>query len=50
MDDAKFVYAVFKGKNPGIYLTWNECQEQVTGFAGAVFRKCRGIKSAKYFL
>jgi hypothetical protein len=22
----------FKGKNPGIYLTWHECSEQVLGF------------------
>lgn len=33
------VYAVHKGAKPGIYDTWEECEEQVEGYAGAVFRK-----------
>ena len=32
-------YAVAKGKNPGIYKSWNECQNQVKGFKGAKFQK-----------
>lgn len=28
-----------RGRTPGIYRTWAECQKQVTGFAGAEYRK-----------
>ena len=31
-------YAVRKGRIPGIYRTWSECQKQVTGYPGAVFK------------
>ena len=31
-------YAVFKGRCPGIYLSWDECQQQVKGFKGADFK------------
>lgn len=31
-------YAVKKGRNPGIYETWNECEQQVKGFSGAAFK------------
>ena len=30
-------YAVAKGRNPGIYHTWSECQREVKDFEGAVF-------------
>ena len=32
-------YAVKKGKKRGIYKTWAECQEQISGFSGAVYKK-----------
>lgn len=35
---AKKYYAVQKGRVPGVYLTWAACQQQVTGFSGAVFK------------
>ncbi|KAI1179682.1 hypothetical protein F4777DRAFT_533615, partial [Nemania sp. FL0916] len=28
-------YAVRAGNQPGVYLTWAECQEQTAGFRGA---------------
>lgn len=31
-------YVVFRGRQPGFYSTWPECQAQVTGFSGAVYR------------
>ncbi len=34
----KNYYAVKKGLTPGIYRTWAECEAQVKGFAGAVFK------------
>jgi len=33
---AQKYYAVKAGKQPGIYLTWAECQAQTAGFKGAV--------------
>ncbi|KAI1506556.1 ribonuclease H [Biscogniauxia marginata] len=35
---AQKFYAVRAGFNPGVYLTYAECQEQTAGFAGALFR------------
>ncbi len=35
---AKKFYAVKIGKTPGIYETWAECQEQINGFSGAVYK------------
>jgi hypothetical protein len=39
-DDPPKFYAVRSGHEPGIYLTWPECQEQISGFKGAQCR-CR---------
>ncbi|KAF4556765.1 Caulimovirus viroplasmin-like protein [Elsinoe fawcettii] len=36
-NEPKF-YAVHKGSKPGIYHTWAECRDQITGFKGAVFK------------
>lgn len=33
---AKF-YVVFKGRKPGVYKTWGECQRNVSGYHGASF-------------
>ena len=30
-------YVVWKGKNPGVYSSWGECQKQVVGFEGAKY-------------
>ncbi len=35
---AKKFYAVKIGKNPGIYETWEECQNQISGFSGAIYK------------
>ena len=43
-------YAVKVGKIPGIYLTWNECSAQVTGFSGAVFKSFPTRNQAQEFL
>ncbi|KLO13418.1 ribonuclease H-like protein [Schizopora paradoxa] len=34
-----FFYAVAKGRKPGVYDTWEQCEEQVKGFQNAKFRK-----------
>ncbi|KAL6301650.1 ribonuclease H-like domain-containing protein [Sparassis latifolia] len=32
-------YAVSKGRVPGVYLTWDECEAQVVGYPGAKHKK-----------
>ena len=39
-------YVVFKGKNPGVYLTWHECSEQVLGFKNVIYMKCSNYEQA----
>lgn len=43
-------YAVRKGKEPGIYKTWADCEAQVKGFPGAEYKKFNDEKSAKDFI
>jgi len=31
-------YVVWKGKSPGIYTSWEDCQEQIKGVKGAIFK------------
>jgi len=35
---ARKFYVVFKGYQPGIYDTWEECKAQIDGFHGAAFK------------
>ena len=37
-------YVVFKGRKPGIYYTWTECQSQITKFSGAIYKKFNNQK------
>jgi ribonuclease HI len=30
----KVAYVVRRGRNPGVYLTWDECKSQVDGYQG----------------
>ena len=43
-------YAVRNGRKPGIYKTWDECKEQVDGFAGARYKSFKTLKEAEDFL
>ena len=43
-------YAVKKGKKTGIFSTWDECKEQVTGFKGAVYKSFKTLSEAEAFL
>ena len=47
---AKWVYAVAKGHQTGVYTSWEECRTQVNGFTGAVFRKFASELEAKAFI
>jgi ribonuclease HI len=37
MSKSKY-YVVWKGAKPGIYPTWQECSDQIRGFAGALYK------------
>lgn len=43
-------YAVKIGRKPGIYFTWPECQTQVSGFSGAIYKSFNSINEAKLFV
>lgn len=43
-------YAVRKGRNNGIYNTWNECKEQINGFSGAEYKSFTTIEEAKAYI
>lgn len=44
------VYLVARGHTVGIFVTWNECEKQVTGFDGAYFKKFDKLGDAKAFI
>lgn len=46
---AKF-YAVKKGRQIGIFNTWAECQEQITGFSGAVYKSFPNLADAEAYM
>jgi ribonuclease HI len=43
-------YAVRKGRIPGVYLKWIECQSQIAGFKGAEFKKFATLEEAQEFM
>jgi ribonuclease HI len=43
-------YAVKVGKIPGLYFTWQECQKQVNGFSGSIFKSFSTKAEALNFL
>lgn len=47
---SKYFYSVRKGKVPGIYKTWSECQTQVKGYKAAEFKKFKSYQEASDFL
>lgn len=46
----KNYYAVKKGRIPGIYKTWDECKEQVSGFSGAEYKGFQFLEDAQNYL
>ena len=40
-------YVVWQGRKPGIYLTWDECKEQVHGAEGARYKSFPTMEEAK---
>lgn len=43
-------YAVAKGRKTGIYTTWGDCESQVKGFSGAIFKSFSTEAEAKRFM
>lgn len=43
-------YSVRKGRKPGIYSTWAECQAQTRGFSGAIFKKFGTKEEAQVYI
>ncbi len=42
-------YAVQKGFRPGVYKTWDECEQMIKGFSGAKYRKFNSEAEARDF-
>ncbi|MBZ2174615.1 ribonuclease H family protein [Schnuerera sp. xch1] len=47
---AKHYYAVKEGKEIGIYNTWTECELQVKGYSGAIYKKFSTYEEALNFI
>ncbi|TFK79390.1 ribonuclease H-like protein, partial [Polyporus arcularius HHB13444] len=43
-------YAVARGRVPGVYSTWDECQQQVSGFLGNKHQKFPTLEQARAYL
>ncbi len=43
-------YSVYQGHKPGIYKSWEECQQNITGYSKAIFKKFKDKDAAEYFL
>ncbi len=46
----KKVYAVKRGRTPGLFATWDECKAQVDGFPGAVYKGFASKQEAEAWL
>lgn len=42
-----YCYAVWVGRRPGIYFSWNECLAQVHGYPGAIFKGFYSLEEAE---
>lgn len=45
----KRYYVVKKGREPGIYRSWGECEQQIHGFSGAVHKSFNTQEEAKRY-
>ena len=43
-------YAVQRGRSIGVFFSWPECQKQVAGFSGAVFKSFPTLEEAEAFV
>lgn len=50
MTKKKNYYAVKNGRKPGIYTTWADCQQEIIGFSGAVYKGFETLEEAQEFM
>lgn len=50
MAKKKNYYAVKNGRKPGIYTTWEDCQQEIIGFSGAVYKGFETLEEAQEFM
>lgn len=43
-------YAVYNGLKPGVYLSWEECSKNVTGFKGAIYKSFDTLDKANNYI
>ena len=43
-------YAVKKGRNPGIYTSWDSCLKEVKGYSGAIYKSFKTKEEAQIYL
>ena len=43
-------YSVHKGREKGIYHTWDECKLQINGFQNPIYKKFKTLEDAQYFM
>ena len=43
-------YVIKNGRQPGIFNDWDTCKQHVSGFKGAVYKKCKTMDEAKEYL
>lgn len=43
-------YAVKKGRNSGIYTSWDSCLEEVKGHSGAIYKSFKTLEEANEFM
>ena len=43
-------YAVKKGRNPGIYTSWDSCLKEVIGYSGAIYKSFKTKEEAETYM
>jgi ribonuclease HI len=43
-------YAVANGRNNGIFMSWNECSQSVTGYKNAIYKKFNTLEQAEEYI
>lgn len=46
----KKYYAVKRGKQTGLFMTWEECKKSVSGYPGAIYKAFSDIEDAKKYI
>lgn len=43
----KKYYVVWRGKKPGIFTSWDDCQAQIRGYEGAIYKSFTSMETAE---